>query len=752
MHEHTAVNGKPVGVNGVAQPLLADDSPWSGLSPAIVLHTVRRAFWWACPLGLLLAGAAAAALWYLYPIEYAGTCWIQILSLPPTVAFEMKEASADAYARTQVEFIKSPMVLRDVLSMPEVAALPDVQKVSRPLEWIGRRLEVRSVGGSEFYTISVRFPQKPASVLLANAVLDSYLAKQPEYINKQAELTIALLESELEQRGEELKRLRENMKQIAANLTRKDPTLIADPTSTQLVVESHAPIDELHARMADLEVQQQVLLAEKVTLEKFLAEKSQTDLFDEDLIQAVENHPTVTRLIEQLQSVERSLELAEQRGLGQEHPQVQVLLLDKRRLEEQLVAARDRLKLELAQRVAAQRRQQREEALNEVNRKLELVATSIEMVRGQIAQEKDRMIKSGDHSLEFSFARQEVLRAQEVYDRIAQRITAMKTELRAPKRVQVMRRASEDTVTVARSPWKYMMFGGAAAFLLPFLLAIFWEKRAKHLSFSEQVQRETSLPVLAEVSRVPTQLVSGRKRRMGIRRAMFEESIDQLRISLLLSENAKDKRIYALVSAVSGEGKTSIASQLALSVARTAMQPILIIDADMRAPSLHHIFRTPGKPGLAEVLAGEATLEQAIVAWDDYVHVLPAGHLSQNPNVLVTNGRIRQLFDTLKEKYPYVLVDCPPLLAATEAYVIAREADGAMLCVMRDVSRSIQVRKAYERLKAVGAETVGLVLSGVPTYEYAYRYGGYTRYYKRYYRDEFVENTRPTQEETPAQS
>ncbi|GIW91308.1 MAG: hypothetical protein KatS3mg109_1740 [Pirellulaceae bacterium] len=225
---------------------------------------------------------------------------------------------------------------------------------------------------------------------------------------------------------------------------------------------------------------------------------------------------------------------------------------------------------------------------------------------------------------------------------------------------------------------------------------------------------------------------------------MFEESIDQLRISLLLSENAKNKRVFAMVSAVSGEGKTSIASQLAVSVARTSHEPILLIDADMRAPSLHHVFHVENSPGLAEVLSGEATLDQAIVRWDDYVHVLPAGHLAQNPNVLVTNERMRKLFDELKARYPYVIVDCPPLLAATEAYVMAREADGAMLCVMRDVSRSIQVRKAYERLCAVGADTVGLVLSGVPTYEYAYRYGGYTRYYKRYYREEFVENTRPT--------
>ncbi|GIW91309.1 MAG: hypothetical protein KatS3mg109_1741 [Pirellulaceae bacterium] len=492
MHDSGINHNKPVTVNGVARPPLAsEESPWAGLSPTIVLHTVRRSFWWAFPLGLLLAGIAGAAIFYLYPIEYQGTCWIQILSNPPTVAFEMKEASMDAYARTQVEFIKSPMVLRDVISLPEVASLPELQRVSRPLDWIGSRLGVRSVGGSEFYTISVRSPQRTSCVLLANAVLDSYLAKQPEYINKQAELTIALLESELEQRGEDLKRLRENMKQIAANLTRKDPTLIANPTDVNLVMESKEPIDELHSRLADLEVQRQVLLAEKVTLEKMLSDPIDPNTFDTEIVQAVEAHPSVTRLIEQQQLVERALELAEQRGLGPDHPQVQAQLVEKVRLEKQLNETRQRLKQTIAAEREAQRRVERKNLLDQANQKLNVVETSIEMVKGQIAQEKDRMIKSGDHSLEFSFARQEVLRAQEVYDRIAQRITAMKTELRAPKRVQVMRRASDDTVTIARSPWKYMAFGSGGAFVLPFLLAIFWEKRARHLTFSEQVQRET---------------------------------------------------------------------------------------------------------------------------------------------------------------------------------------------------------------------------------------------------------------------
>ncbi|MBM4000048.1 MAG: polysaccharide biosynthesis tyrosine autokinase [Planctomycetes bacterium] len=731
--------------NGHAAPAAphghADVSAWAGLTPAIVLHTIRRALWWAAPTGVLLAGAAVTAVWFVFPLQYLGRAWVQFLSNAPRLAFNPDKESGDLYARTQVELIRSPFVLRDVLSQPEVASLPEYRGLRDPLEWLTKTVQVQAVGGSELYTVGFKCPSRNSSVILANAILDSYLAKQPEYVNQQSETTIKLLEDELQQRGEELKRLRENMKQVASNLTRKDPTLIANPTDVNLIVESHGPIDELNSRLTQLEVEQQLGLAEKATLTKMLEGTTEETLSEPEIIQAIEADAEVTRLAHQLSSLDGSRKLGEERGLGADHPQMQALRIEEQRLQGLLTDRRTKARETVVADLAVRKRQANRAALAQVEQKVTLAETSISMVNAQIEQEKERLIKSGDHSLEFSFARQEVIRSQEVYDRIADRVTEMKTEMRAPQRVRVMRRASDDAVTIAFRPWMFMSAAGGGAFLLPFVLAVFWENRTRHLTFSEQVAKETHLPVLAEVSRVPTRLMSGRERKLGLRRAMFEESIDQLRISLLLSESAKDKRVFAMVSAVSGEGKSSIASQLALSVARTSNQAVLLIDADMRAPSQHHVFGIDLTNGLAEVLAGECKAEDAIVKWDDYVHVLPAGQLAQNPNTLLTNERMAKLFDELRTIYPYILIDCPPLLAATEAYVVAREADGAMLCVMRDVSRTLQVRKAFERLQSVGVETVGMVLSGVPTYEYAYRYGGYSRYYKKYYRDALYENT-----------
>jgi tyrosine-protein kinase Etk/Wzc len=83
------------------------------------------------------------------------------------------------------------------------------------------------------------------------------------------------------------------------------------------------------------------------------------------------------------------------------------------------------------------------------------------------------------------------------------------------------------------------------------------------------------------------------------------------------------------------------------------------------------------------------------------------------------------MLEQLRMHYRYVIVDTPPILAASEAMVMARDADGTLICAMRDVSRESHIKLAYQRLLSVGAKPIGTVLNGVPTRQYARRYGNY---------------------------
>jgi tyrosine-protein kinase Etk/Wzc len=156
----------------------------------------------------------------------------------------------------------------------------------------------------------------------------------------------------------------------------------------------------------------------------------------------------------------------------------------------------------------------------------------------------------------------------------------------------------------------------------------------------------------------------------------------------------------------------------------------LLIDGDMRSPEIHEIFDTELGPGLADVLRGECPVEEAIeTGFSEKLHVLTAGRLTTSPHQLLGRGEFRALVEKLSTMYGHIVIDTPPILPASEALIMARAADMAVLCVRRDYSRLDQVEEANRRMTGAGVNTAGAVLNGIPHQHYAYKYGSY--YYNR---------------------
>jgi capsular exopolysaccharide synthesis family protein len=209
---------------------------------------------------------------------------------------------------------------------------------------------------------------------------------------------------------------------------------------------------------------------------------------------------------------------------------------------------------------------------------------------------------------------------------------------------------------------------------------------------------------------------------------LFEESVNSLRTTLSVDERLKDCRVFVVASAVSGEGKTNLSSQLAMSWSHAVQGKVIIVDADLRAPNIHELFEVNAGPGLAEVLRGECDLEDVVVMdWGDRLFVLPAGNAgATSPSHLFAGPRFRQVLARLRSQYDKVIIDVPPVLCASETLLIAKEADGVLMCALHDYSRSGQVKQAYMRLTGAGVNLVGGVLNGAPVRKYSYSYRGYT--------------------------
>ena len=209
--------------------------------------------------------------------------------------------------------------------------------------------------------------------------------------------------------------------------------------------------------------------------------------------------------------------------------------------------------------------------------------------------------------------------------------------------------------------------------------------------------------------------------------AVLTESVDSFRTQLLHAARRDAHQILMVCSADSGEGKTSLACHLALSLARSG-QKTLLIDADLRHPSTHHLFELPLEPGLSEIIREQVPHSQAIVRTSaPGLWLLPAGVCNARVIDLLAQDALKPIFTELREEFDFIIIDTSPILPVADPLLIAQHADGVIFSLMHQVSRYSTTRDAIEKLNALNIHTLGAVMNGTKAYQgynqkkYAYR-------------------------------
>jgi len=219
-------------------------------------------------------------------------------------------------------------------------------------------------------------------------------------------------------------------------------------------------------------------------------------------------------------------------------------------------------------------------------------------------------------------------------------------------------------------------------------------------------------------------------------RSPASEAFRALRTSLLLSRPGKPPQTILLTSALSGEGKTTAAINLAVTLAQLGDRTLLV-DADLRKPSIGRIFGLgPSKHlGLSSYLAGAAPLEKVITPHPEVPNlaVMPAGPVPPNPAEMLSSQRLIELLASLREEFKFVIFDSPPVLSVTDAVVLSVLADCVLLIARSGETPKEALRRSKEVLAAVNSPLLGVVLNAVdlesPYYYYSYRYYTYGHSY-----------------------
>jgi capsular exopolysaccharide synthesis family protein len=205
------------------------------------------------------------------------------------------------------------------------------------------------------------------------------------------------------------------------------------------------------------------------------------------------------------------------------------------------------------------------------------------------------------------------------------------------------------------------------------------------------------------------------------------ESFRVLRTNLQFVDVDKKQKVFVVTSAVPGEGKTSTATNLALSLAQGGSKTLLI-ECDLRRPKAASRLGYDAGVGVTTVLVGKVKLEDALQHDDESnLSFLAAGPVPPNPAELLQSRAMTDLLNATRSQYDVVILDAPPLLPVTDAALLAVKADGAILVISHGKVTREQVRHSIERLDQVDAHLVGLVLNRVPAkgggYGYGYGYG-----------------------------
>lgn len=194
-------------------------------------------------------------------------------------------------------------------------------------------------------------------------------------------------------------------------------------------------------------------------------------------------------------------------------------------------------------------------------------------------------------------------------------------------------------------------------------------------------------------------------------KSLIAEQYRNIRTNIHFSAVDRELKTILITSCSPGEGKSTTAANIAAVFAQEGKR-VLLVDSDMRKPTIHYTFNLPNRVGLSSVLTRQETLDECLHFTDiENLQVLTCGPLPPNPAELIGSKAMTTLIEELKQSFDLVLFDAPPLLAVTDSKLLANECEGTILVLGTGSTEKEKALKAVEMLKGAGANVLGVVMN-----------------------------------------
>jgi succinoglycan biosynthesis transport protein ExoP len=410
-------------------------------------------------------------------------------------------------------------------------------------------------------------------------------------------------------------------------------------------------------------------------------------------------------------------------GLGPKNPQVLALQANISELDKQIAEEQTRV-------------------IAQAKETLVAAQANENATRGALEAEKTAAEKLRDDIVEYSIHQREFESERTLYEGLLERLrTATVQAGLESTEIEIIDQALPPSSPSLESRSSLILTDTFAAIVIGMILAFLIESLDTGLRSVADIESVSGLPSLALIPRarrtgVDVSNLSVAQRNLGSLsspKSQFTESFRALRTSLLLSTAGRMPQVILLTSATPSEGKTTVSTNLACVFAQNNVR-VLLIDGDLRRPTIHHRLGLNGKVGLTSVLTGTSTLEQAVQNLPEVptLDILVSGPVPPFPTEMLSSQTMTDLMAYTRGIYTHIIIDSPPLLSVTDGVVMASTSDAVVLIVRHGRSGRQTVRRARDLLLRSHAPITGVAINAVdlssPEYYGYYGYSAYAGY------------------------
>ena len=349
-----------------------------------------------------------------------------------------------------------------------------------------------------------------------------------------------------------------------------------------------------------------------------------------------------------------------------------------------------------------------------------------QLLQGQLSSLRTESLDTDSRSIQYNILKREVDTNRQLYDSLLQRYKTVgaASDVR-PNNIAIIDRAQAPRLPVRPNSLLNLAIGLLLGLMLGVLLALVLEFLDDTLKTPEDVEQKLRLPVLGIVPKLQKQSVNEAAEDL---RSAFSEAYRSVRTALQFSTDHGVPKVLLLTSAGPGEGKSTSALALARNFAQLGKR-VLLIEADMRNPSLHKSLDLRSDKGLSNLLSGAATLQDVVLdTADARLDVILAGTLPPNPAELLSGSRMVSLLSIAGQHYDQVVIDGPPVMGIADGPLLANCADATLMVVDSGRTKISNAQAALKRLLVARSRVIGVLLT-----KYDAKVAGYGYHYESYY-------------------